>query len=156
MGEGHHNYHHEFPCDYRNGIRWFHWDPTKWLINLNWCLGQAYGLVSIEDQVVQKARISVWEEELEKKKRQLIWTDESKLPEWTMKQFQKEAKYNDLILIDEFVLDVSKFKDQHPGGKELLEKYFDSDATKSFYGVLNNHTRSAKQIAKDLRIAKLK
>lgn len=31
-GEGYHNYHHEFPSDYRNGIRYFHWDPTKWLI----------------------------------------------------------------------------------------------------------------------------
>ncbi|MCD8524676.1 MAG: fatty acid desaturase [Gammaproteobacteria bacterium] len=32
MGEGFHNFHHQFPLDYRNGIRWFHFDPTKWLI----------------------------------------------------------------------------------------------------------------------------
>jgi stearoyl-CoA desaturase (delta-9 desaturase) len=31
-GEGYHNFHHRFPGDYRNGVRWFHWDPTKWLI----------------------------------------------------------------------------------------------------------------------------
>ncbi|HTL71239.1 MAG TPA: fatty acid desaturase [Candidatus Eisenbacteria bacterium] len=31
-GEGYHNYHHRFPSDYRNGVRWFHWDPTKWMI----------------------------------------------------------------------------------------------------------------------------
>ncbi len=31
-GEGYHNFHHKFPYDYRNGIRWFHWDPTKWII----------------------------------------------------------------------------------------------------------------------------
>ncbi len=31
-GEGYHNYHHRFPNDYRNGIRWYHWDPSKWLI----------------------------------------------------------------------------------------------------------------------------
>ena len=31
-GEGFHNFHHRFPHDYRNGIRWYHWDPTKWLI----------------------------------------------------------------------------------------------------------------------------
>lgn len=36
-GEGYHNYHHRFPSDYRNGIRWYHWDPTKWLIRaLSW------------------------------------------------------------------------------------------------------------------------
>jgi stearoyl-CoA desaturase (Delta-9 desaturase) len=31
-GEGYHNFHHRFPRDYRNGVRWYHWDPTKWLI----------------------------------------------------------------------------------------------------------------------------
>ncbi len=31
-GEGYHNYHHCFQCDYRNGIKWFHFDPTKWFI----------------------------------------------------------------------------------------------------------------------------
>ncbi|MEM7244800.1 MAG: fatty acid desaturase [Acidobacteriota bacterium] len=32
LGEGYHNYHHRFPGDYRNGVRWFDLDPTKWLI----------------------------------------------------------------------------------------------------------------------------
>lgn len=32
FGEGFHNFHHEFPNDYRNGIRWYDFDPTKWLI----------------------------------------------------------------------------------------------------------------------------
>jgi len=32
LGEGYHNFHHEFPNDYRNGIRTFDYDPTKWLI----------------------------------------------------------------------------------------------------------------------------
>ncbi len=31
-GEGYHNYHHRFPNDYRNGVRWFDWDPSKWVI----------------------------------------------------------------------------------------------------------------------------
>jgi len=33
-GEGYHNFHHRFPTDYRNGLRWYHWDPSKWLIFL--------------------------------------------------------------------------------------------------------------------------
>ncbi|HTL46713.1 MAG TPA: fatty acid desaturase [Verrucomicrobiae bacterium] len=43
-GEGYHNFHHRFPNDYRNGIRWYDWDPSKWLIfglsklNLTWDL----------------------------------------------------------------------------------------------------------------------
>jgi len=32
MGEGYHNFHHQFPIDYRNGIRFHQFDPTKWLI----------------------------------------------------------------------------------------------------------------------------
>jgi len=31
-GEGYHNFHHAFAHDYRNGVRWWQWDPTKWLI----------------------------------------------------------------------------------------------------------------------------
>ncbi len=32
FGEGFHNFHHSFPYDYRNGIRWFDFDPTKWFV----------------------------------------------------------------------------------------------------------------------------
>ncbi len=32
-GEGYHNFHHIFAHDYRNGVRWWQWDPTKWLIS---------------------------------------------------------------------------------------------------------------------------
>jgi len=37
-GEGYHNFHHTFQWDYRNGIFWYQYDPTKWLIKvLSWC-----------------------------------------------------------------------------------------------------------------------
>jgi stearoyl-CoA desaturase (delta-9 desaturase) len=32
MGEGYHNYHHEFQHDYRNGVQPWNFDPTKWII----------------------------------------------------------------------------------------------------------------------------
>ena len=32
LGEGYHNYHHEFQHDYRNGVKPWHIDPTKWII----------------------------------------------------------------------------------------------------------------------------
>lgn len=36
-GEGYHNFHHIFAHDYRNGVRWWQWDPTKWMIaSLQW------------------------------------------------------------------------------------------------------------------------
>jgi stearoyl-CoA desaturase (delta-9 desaturase) len=43
-GEGYHSFHHRFPSDYRNGYRWYHWDPTKWLIYVLSRLGLAWGL----------------------------------------------------------------------------------------------------------------
>src|SRR5712672_3074399 len=37
FGEGYHNFHHMFAHDYRNGVRWWQWDPSKWLIGaLSW------------------------------------------------------------------------------------------------------------------------
>merc|ERR550537_2161274 len=44
-GEGYHNFHHEFPQDYRNGVRMWHWDPTKWLIRVAYVLGLVNNLV---------------------------------------------------------------------------------------------------------------
>ncbi len=32
FGEGYHNYHHTYLRDYRNGVKWYNFDPSKWLI----------------------------------------------------------------------------------------------------------------------------
>lgn len=42
FGEGYHNFHHEFQSDYRNGVKPWQFDPTKWAI---WMLNR-FGLVS--------------------------------------------------------------------------------------------------------------
>jgi stearoyl-CoA desaturase (delta-9 desaturase) len=34
IGEGYHNFHHQFPMDFRNAIRWYQYDPTKWFISV--------------------------------------------------------------------------------------------------------------------------
>jgi stearoyl-CoA desaturase (delta-9 desaturase) len=44
FGEGYHNFHHIFANDYRNGVRWYHWDPTKWMIQVFRLLGGAHNL----------------------------------------------------------------------------------------------------------------
>jgi stearoyl-CoA desaturase (delta-9 desaturase) len=46
FGEGYHNYHHMYQSDYRNGIRWYDYDPSKWLIWTLSKLGLAYDLRS--------------------------------------------------------------------------------------------------------------
>jgi stearoyl-CoA desaturase (delta-9 desaturase) len=47
FGEGYHNYHHEFQHDYRNGVKPWQFDPTKWTI---WTLNKL-GLTSNLRQV---------------------------------------------------------------------------------------------------------
>lgn len=55
-GEGYHNYHHYFPTDYRNGIRWFHFDPTKWLIRVTTFIGLSYDLKKVPERLIAEAR----------------------------------------------------------------------------------------------------
>lgn len=55
FGEGYHNFHHFFQVDYRNGIRWYQFDPTKWLIYSCSKLGLARGLKRTPDEEIKKA-----------------------------------------------------------------------------------------------------
>lgn len=56
-GEGYHNYHHTFSNDYRNGIRWYHFDPAKWMIwTLHKC-GLAYDLKKVNNYRIARELI---------------------------------------------------------------------------------------------------
>ncbi len=58
-GEGYHNFHHLFQTDYRNGVRWWQFDPSKWLINVaRWC-GLARDLNRVPDFKIQKALLDM-------------------------------------------------------------------------------------------------
>lgn len=67
FGEGYHNYHHTFANDYRNGIRWYHFDPTKWLIWTLHKLGLAHGLrrtdpITIQKRIVNESKVMLLEQ----------------------------------------------------------------------------------------------
>src|SRR5581483_2005009 len=65
-GEGYHNYHHKFPSDYRNGIRAYHWDPTKWVIKA--CEGVlTYRLRKIPNTTILRARLRMDEKRIMRK-----------------------------------------------------------------------------------------
>ncbi len=49
FGEGYHNYHHEFQHDYRNGVKPWQWDPSKWTIWTLSKLGLVTGLRRVPD-----------------------------------------------------------------------------------------------------------
>jgi stearoyl-CoA desaturase (Delta-9 desaturase) len=58
-GEGYHNFHHLFSHDYRNGVRWWQWDPSKWAIaTLQW-LGLAWNLKRVPWFKIQRALLDM-------------------------------------------------------------------------------------------------
>mgnify|MGYP002661848602 FL=1 len=58
-GEGYHNFHHIFQYDYRNGVNWWHYDPTKWLIYGMSKLGLARKLRRIPRFIIEKAEVEM-------------------------------------------------------------------------------------------------
>lgn len=67
MGEGFHNFHHQFPLDYRNGVRFFHYDPSKWLIYCLSKMGLASHLRRINNHKILSYQLRVEEENLRSK-----------------------------------------------------------------------------------------
>lgn len=54
-GEGYHNYHHLFQWDYRNGVRWWQFDPTKWMIAACSWLRLASNMKRVPEFQIRKA-----------------------------------------------------------------------------------------------------
>ncbi|MCB9799616.1 MAG: fatty acid desaturase [Candidatus Omnitrophica bacterium] len=57
-GEGYHNFHHRFPSDYRNGVRWYQWDPSKWMIAFFNATGLAKDLKRVSKFRILDARLA--------------------------------------------------------------------------------------------------
>jgi stearoyl-CoA desaturase (delta-9 desaturase) len=90
-GEGYHNYHHTFQWDYRNGIHWWHYDPTKWFIKLCSFAGLTSDLKRCSPIAIESAKLDLqyrhairkcgtlsnaekWQQKLELEYQQLIST----------------------------------------------------------------------------------
>lgn len=58
-GEGYHNFHHLFQTDYRNGVRWWQFDPTKWLIVFGSWLGLTSDLNRTPAFKIEKALLDM-------------------------------------------------------------------------------------------------
>jgi len=66
-GEGYHNFHHQFQYDYRNGVRWYHWDPTKWMIKTLELIRFVKKLRRAPEDTIFKARLQVQREKLQQR-----------------------------------------------------------------------------------------
>lgn len=67
FGEGYHNFHHQFPLDYRNGIRYYQYDPTKWIIRLLSYVGLASDLKRVDEERILRYRLLKEEAEIMKR-----------------------------------------------------------------------------------------
>jgi stearoyl-CoA desaturase (delta-9 desaturase) len=57
FGEGYHNFHHEFQHDYRNGVKPWQFDPTKWVTWTLAKLGLASDLRRVPNEKIDLAEI---------------------------------------------------------------------------------------------------
>ncbi|SHI20534.1 acyl-CoA desaturase [Ferrimonas marina] len=88
-GEGYHNFHHTFEYDYRNGIRWWHFDPTKWLIRALEKCGLASSLRRVPAGRIEAARLS-----MQLKSSQRLLAEHQLAAEWLHKL---ELEYEQLL-----------------------------------------------------------
>ncbi|KAI1324702.1 fatty acid desaturase-domain-containing protein [Xylariaceae sp. FL0255] len=154
FGEGYHNFHHEFPSDYRNGVRWFDYDPTKWCIAMWARLGLVSNLQTFDGNEIRKALFQQEDKKLQRFRKRIAWgTPLEDLPTYSWDEFQSlsAGAKNRLVCIAGVVYDISSFADQHPGGQRLLLAYVGRDATASFNGGVYAHSKAARNLLENMR-----
>ncbi|KAH3903344.1 probable Acyl-CoA desaturase 1 [Saccharomycodes ludwigii] len=157
FGEGYHNFHHEFPTDYRNAIKWYQYDPTKVLIYLSSLLGLSYDLKTFSQNAIEQGIIQQKQKKLDRERAKLNWgTPISELPVWNAAEFAENIKATpNLVVISGIVHDVGKYMEEHPGGETLLQASLGKDATKAFRGGVYLHSNAAHNVLANLRVAVL-
>ncbi len=101
FGEGYHNYHHTFANDYRNGVYWYQFDPTKWLI---WLLSKcklAHSLRRVNLVRIQECILAEQKEELIEKAKDYLSVSrvhfEEKIDEIVKDLLGKFASFSELL-----------------------------------------------------------
>jgi len=158
LGEGYHNFHHEFPSDYRNAIEWWQYDPTKWFIWTCKKLGLAYDLKEFRQNEIEKGRVQQLQKKLDQKRATLDWgTPLEQLPVISWDDFVAEAKNGKaLVSIAGVVHDVTDFIKDHPGGKALITSAIGKDATAIFNGGVYLHSNAAHNLLSTMRVGVLR
>ncbi|AAS50520.1 AAR153Cp [Eremothecium gossypii ATCC 10895] len=158
LGEGYHNFHHEFPTDYRNAIRWYQYDPTKVFIYCASLVGLAYDLKKFSQNAIQQGLIQQKQKKLDNARSRLNWgTPLSQLPVWDRSEFVRASRENSgLVVISGIVHDVSGYITEHPGGETLIQAALGKDATRAFNGGVYMHSNAAHNILATMRVAVVK
>ncbi|KAH8102410.1 fatty acid desaturase-domain-containing protein [Cristinia sonorae] len=190
-GEGNHNF-HAFPHDFRSGPSPTDWDPSKWIILALNALGLATGLRTARPDDIREALVHMHQKgyhhhrDLHAPAKYETSSDDQSNDEpkvlydiWTLeevKTYVQTKKNRCVVVVKGFILDVTEYLGEHPGGATLLRRYsirahsrFDcnpsspsndesmwNEATWAFDGGLNQHSRAAKRRMRELIIARLK
>ncbi|CAH1755987.1 5974_t:CDS:2 [Entrophospora sp. SA101] len=153
LGEGYHNFHHEFPMDYRNAIKFYQYDPTKWLIKLLSYFELTHHLKKFPDNEINKGKLLMKQKKLDDAKKDLYWgIPLSQLPVYTFDEFKESAKNNKLILIEGIIIDVTDFIEEHPGGKSIIATSIGKDMTTAFNGGIYDHSNAARNLMANFRV----
>ncbi|KAF7358997.1 Acyl-CoA desaturase [Mycena sanguinolenta] len=156
LGEGYHNFHHQFPMDYRNAIKWYQYDPTKWFIWICQQLGLASHLKVFPDNEVRKGQLTMQLKRLRETQESLVWpTDSNDLPVISWDSYVAQSATRPLILIAGFIHDVASFIEEHPGGAHWIVKYIGKDATTAFFGGVYDHSNAAHNLLAMKRVGVL-
>jgi stearoyl-CoA desaturase (delta-9 desaturase) len=175
LGEGYHNFHHEFPSDYRkpspiyftirrltsikgNAIQWNQYDPTKWSIYFWKLFGLSYNLKQFRSNEIEKGRLQMAQKKLNAKRSKLDWgLPLSQLPVIEWDDFKDRcAKGEALVSIAGVVHDVAEFIVEHPGGKALISSAIGKDSTAIFNGGVYEHSNAAHNLLSTMRVGVLR
>jgi stearoyl-CoA desaturase (delta-9 desaturase) len=144
IGEGYHNFHHQFPMDYRNAYWNLGYDPTKWLIKASSLLGLATHLKTFPENEIRKGVYTMKLAKLAEESGSIQWPiDSNLLPVISWDDFVEESKTRELMVIHGFIHDVSTFMNDHPGGAHLLKRAIGTDASVAFFGGVYDHSNAA-------------
>ncbi|KAJ7668660.1 delta 9-fatty acid desaturase protein [Mycena polygramma] len=156
FGEGYHNFHHQFPMDYRNAIKWYQYDPTKWFIWVCKKLGLASHLKVFPDNEVRKGQLTMQLRRLHETQEALAWpADSNDLPVISWESYVVQSASRPHILVSGFIHDVAAFIDEHPGGAHWIVKYIGKDATSAFFGGVYEHSNAAHNLLAMKRVGVL-
>lgn len=153
VGEGYHNFHHQFPMDYRNAVKWYQYDPTKWFITVMWSLGQATHLKSFPANEIAKGEYTMKLKQLVDSTKEMRWpVSNDHLPVVSWEEFKTESEHRPLMAIHGFIHDCSSFADEHPGGAHLIKRAIGTDATTAFFGGVYDHSNAAHNLLAMMRV----
>ncbi|KAF2634578.1 hypothetical protein P280DRAFT_413492 [Massarina eburnea CBS 473.64] len=167
LGEGYHNFHHEFPSDYRNAISWYQYDPTKWSIYFLSTLPfhLAHSLKRFRHNEIEKGRFQQQQKALDARRSALDWgVPLGDLPVISWSEFRTTCQqYADgvaggtaLVAVAGVIHNVTDFIAEHPGGRTLIGSSVGKDATGLFNGGVYLHSNAAHNLLSTMRVGVLR